>query len=192
MARKELIEYIRKVRKQGHSDKAIQDHLRKYGYKEEAIKEAYSGLDRRLDQLLVLMGVLVGIGAIFAVALVIMNIMDAAGTSASCDNTSISLFTWQDQSIVCNRFEGRLNLQIPVENTGTNMIRDIEVKLIGEDGTSVSLDRNVSLYPKEIFPKGANHNESEDGLLKQVIITPSSPEGSMCKDKSITIDEINC
>ncbi|MFH0874884.1 MAG: hypothetical protein V1859_03025 [archaeon] len=58
-ANNELIEYIKKVKEIGHSDESIVNHLKKHGYTDKHIDDAYKSLNKKFDALIIVMVMLI-------------------------------------------------------------------------------------------------------------------------------------
>jgi hypothetical protein len=197
MARKELVDYIKEVKSQGHDDEVIVDHLKNHGYPEEIIDEAFQELNKKFDIAFFIMIVLVVTGFVLILGLVFLglrNKLNLGEPDPLCDDVSIAIYEYQDKGIFCNKLEEKLKIQIPLENTGKQEIHALEIKAYGKKNTYKETNENLGFAQSDIFPRVFDYS-LENGELEKIEIIPiikKEERKITCKNKAYLIESIKC
>ncbi|MFH0875452.1 MAG: hypothetical protein V1859_05925 [archaeon] len=92
--------------------------------------------------------------------------------------------------------DDKMNIQVPVENSGTIEIKELRFDAIGSKKKISSSAQNLTVFPGEIFPKVIDFNTKENGELKEIIVTPKVAGKNnkllTCNGKKLSVKEVKC
>ncbi|MBN1502139.1 hypothetical protein JW930_01225 [Candidatus Woesearchaeota archaeon] len=173
MADNELLGYIKRVKKMGHNDQTIVEHLKKHGYPEHIIDDAFNQLNKKLDLLFIIMiglvSVLVILGGIFLFSKI--KSMNLFAPNPICLETNISIYQIDTQSSACI-FADSSRIQLMIENTGQKDIEKLDFIIAGTKTKMHDALIDLQIKPTDVFPKVINYNPDEYGDFKSITIKP--------------------
>ncbi|MBU0756764.1 MAG: hypothetical protein KKF44_01750 [Nanoarchaeota archaeon] len=197
MVNDELINYIKQVKKSGHSDETIVNHLKNHGYNEKVIDDAFEKLNKKLDKLLIIIIILVSSAAILLIISLFIGLkakISFSNPNPVCDGVEIIQYKYQDLGVICNNLGSSLNIQIPVENSGNKTINSLGLKIAGSKKQFEQENTNL-LEPGKVSINSINYNLEENGKLTEITIIPriyDNDKEKKCSDFSLSFKEISC
>jgi hypothetical protein len=189
MANKELINYIKEVKKTGHPDHVIKGHLLKHGYPEHIIDEAFESLNKKYDVAFYVMVGFIGILVILLGYYIFTSFakLSNVGPDASCQNVSLVVRKYNDQEILCNKIGDSLKVSFLLFNEGSVKIDKVgfEYKIAG--GSSKEVDETSDLGSDSGYIKAYDHDIVKSGELQKITITPIIKNKKYFSDRTVEI-----
>ncbi|MBN2422634.1 hypothetical protein JXB41_05375 [Candidatus Woesearchaeota archaeon] len=198
MVNKKLVEYIRDVKTKGYKDEAIITHLKKHGYPEHIIDDAFESLNSKFNKIYIAMVVLISIAVLLIIGIIFIGLKDRIRIfqpNPVCSDVEISLYEYRDKSIFCNIVGNEMKIQVPVENSGQIDISEMRIQIKGKEKKSNDIDEKIVIKSGDIFPKLISYSPDENGELDSISFIPivyRDNKKITCKNKALIIEEFNC
>jgi hypothetical protein len=190
MGHKELVEYVKKVRKMGYKDEHIISHLKSNGYPDEVILRVFDDINKKFDKVLMIMAVVFGIlvlAVLVYVGMLGLNSLNIMKANSPCNTAGISIYYMGDQSSLCMSQDGT-KLMLMVSNSGQQNISRL-VYIVKGDKSSTTTDMKSLNIPKGgVFPIIIQYEKSKQGEFRDIEISPTIrlPKREMgCGEKKI-------
>lgn len=178
MVNPQLLDYIKSVKKQGHSHENIKSHLKKHGYPQNIIDDAFNHPHLKekkkssKNKLVLYIAMTVLAIILFVLGLMLYKTLDTSientfNKDSNCENISLVIHEMNGEKVLCV-FPDNSMFQVFLKNQGTQKINSVEI-IISSENAETNDTPQVNLAPGDVLPYIKQH---ENGQISKVTITP--------------------
>ena len=195
MVNNELIDYIKSVKKLGHGNNSIKEHLIKHGYGKNAIEEAFSHPEINKERikhnipkekkskpwLIVLI-----LFFLFVATTVIIFVYNPKPNV--CNDVNLAIHELNNEQVLCV-FPDYSKVQFILKNKGPMIVNSVDVNIKGRNG-EITENLNVNMGIEGISTQVLDYGQDE---IKKFLVTPNivvNQTQYICKSNQIIIDEV--